>query len=176
MKITGYQIREQLKALDGKRAIRLRNWNKYLWGFPSETDKFASPSPLKSIGAEIDALDRQIARLQELQARYNLNVTMSLPEGGEASLLYLIKGVESFGQRDKQYRSASTDTGRDRYSIREMERSAGNEYAAKTLSDDELYELSRKYTRYAGQIRALIAKANTTEWDINDFDAALFNE
>ena len=163
MKINGYQIREAIKRWRLQRDLASSQFDSSLYSFESEAGNTLSP---EQVMKDFEAADRAIARLEEVQQRYNQTVRCDV-QREEVTLALAVKLVGGAGRREKMWRSASTPK-RDRYAYRDETRSRNKdtEYAQRTMSQEDCVTLSKASSRYASALRNAIARANNSEVDI----------
>jgi hypothetical protein len=154
--INGYQLRESLKRWRTRRDVADKQFKESLWGFKDE--EAGRPTPT-ALAESYEKSDFAIAKLQELQQDFNRNQVVEIA-GRKMTLALAIKLVGGAGRLENMWRTAATDSGRDRYSHREMTRAAGEERARRRLSVDEAINLSDKAASYASALRSGIAAAN----------------
>ena len=102
-KINGYKIREAVRQLEVKKSALRNQFNSSFYKFDDEE----KATPVE-IGNAIDTIESQIARLQEVQAHYNLTVQVPF-KGRDISLLRAIKlvGATPCGHTQPVCQSAS---------------------------------------------------------------------
>jgi hypothetical protein len=170
MRITGYALREVLRNLSTQREIAATEFADALWSFDSNSDS----SRTERLGLRCEKLDAQIAAIQELQARYNLSVKVSVPslrdDGAEiqVSLLLIVKALDGLGKRAKMWVSATKDTGRDRYDSYRTRMEEGEIRAKKTMSQESLHRLAQRMQRLQSAYRSALARGNATEVNFED--------
>jgi len=169
MKVTGYQLQHAVREWGHALAIVNKQWKDSLFAFPGEEG--TSPQALME---RFRAYENKIAALQTAQARYNLAVTLHV-QGVEMTLCEAVKKVSGAGRAEKMWRSAATDTGRDKYSGREMTRREGEIVAVRQVSEETATAAARRAGRYASDLRAAIQVANATEVEIEEVSVDLFN-
>lgn len=170
MKITGYAIREALRRWQLRRDTAESQFTGTLLKFEDETKS----SPEEIIRLTLEA-ETAIARLQILQTRYNLAVTISVEGiGSHVTLLECIKRFGGLGRVEKLWRQASTEKA-DRYGY--VDRSVRDKdqiVAQRAIS----YEVASKHTiesgRSLGKLREAVAVGNAREIEFEDLDATLF--
>ena len=168
--VSGYKIREAIRQLEVKKSALRNQFNSAFYVFEDE-DKLA---PVE-IGNAIDVIESQIARLQEVQARYNLEVQVPF-KGDEISLLRAIKLVGGKGRIEGMWRKVSNPKSR-RYSYDDnvggpSERRDDVTVSKAVMKDSECTDEAIKSMELAGALRAAIANGNTTQLSM-DCDADL---
>jgi len=154
--INGYQLREALKRWRIRRDVADKQFKEALWGF--KDDEGGKPTP-QAVAEAYEKADFAIAKLQELQQEFNRNTTVDVG-GRRMTLALAIKLVGGAGRMENMWRTAATDSGRDRYSYREMTRKADEEHAKRRIKVEDAIGLSDKAANYASQLRSAIAAAN----------------
>jgi hypothetical protein len=170
MKITGYAIREALRRWQLRRDTAESQFTGTLLKFEDETKS----SPEEIIRLTLEA-ETAIARLQILQTRYNLAVTISVDGiGSHVTLLECIKRFGGLGRVEKLWRKASTEKG-DRYEFVDRSVRDKDQIVAKRAIS---YEVAAKHTieagRFLGKLREAVAVGNAREMEFENLDAALF--
>lgn len=171
MKINGYKIQHRLRELAHRRDIAASQFSDGLWQFETEEGSKLHPNEAMATFADCEY---KIARLQVVQAQYNLAVEVFVGEQ-TMTLHEAVKRVGGAGRMEKMWRSASASTGNDRYGYgSRMERSKDNEYAKRMLSVDECMEASVTASKFATDLREAIQLGNARTIEL-DVDAALFD-
>jgi len=119
------------------------------------------------VGDAIVTVESQIARIQEVQAQYNLAVQVDL-RGKEITLLRAIKLVGGMGRVEGMWRKVANPKSRRRYSYEDgpegpSERREDVVVAKPVMTDDECTSRAIASMELAGALRAAIANGNTTE-------------
>lgn len=169
MQITGYRLREAIRAHELRATMHQQQFENSLKAFPDE--KKESPT---SLAEKYSEAERAVARLQTAQARYNLQVEVEVA-GEKMTLCEAVKRVGSAGRLEKFWREAASGGKKDRYSLgREDVRNTDEIRAVETISREDAGRLAAKAARFAGALRQAIAVANATSIDIKDLDSRLF--
>src|SRR5262245_11682795 len=114
MKVTGHGIRLALRQWSAKRDALAVQFEASLYAFPGEN----RPSPA-DVMDRLYRAERAVASLQELQARYNVAVTVTVA-GESITLCEAIKRTGGVGRMEKAWRKAAGLNKTTRYySIRE---------------------------------------------------------
>lgn len=175
MKVDGIQIREALSRWKTRADTLAKQFPEACWSFQGEEKS----SPL-CVHASVVEAEYNVARLEELQQAYNLNVCVLVQEDG-MTLARAVKLVGGAGRRAKAWKDIARDTGRDRYSSGRT-RSTTEEVAKRTVSVDEALMEHTKAERYASALRSAIARGNMKQVEIGSnevvafqgFDSSLF--
>lgn len=173
MKITGYKLREALKIWQLRRETASRSFPGTLKVFPGE-----SKDAPESVIQQFLKAEAAIVSLEVAQARYNLQVKVSLPMSDgfnrQLPLSYAIKGIGPITRAEKMWRTA-TGTVPDRYGYsRDDERDPTKEHAKHVVSAADATRLATEQAKIAGKYREAIATGNAVEIDIEDLDPGLF--
>lgn len=131
MQITGFQIREALKRWNLRLETADKQFKNSLWAFEGEQ----MIAPLE-VGKNFKEADEAVARLENLQQRYNQKVEVDVLSK-KMTLGLAVKMIGGAGRREKMWRLAATDTGRDRYSYRDMTRKADDIQATRQVTVEE---------------------------------------
>lgn len=161
MKICGYQIREGIKRWLLLRDTVARQFDGTLFVFEDE----GKETPEATMAAYTVA-DMNLARVEELQQRYNQLVTVQLNDQ-TVTLAFLVKLVGGAGRREKMWREAAVGK-KDRYSYREdnvRERDTTKIYAKRAISVELCAERARSAAKFASDVRSLIARSNAIDVD-----------
>lgn len=171
MKVTGYKLREGLRAWQLRRETAAVQFPDTLKVFPGE-DK---PTP-ESIVAQVEKAERAIAIIQSEQTTYNTNVVITV-DGERMSLLHAIKLVGGLGRVEKLWRVAATGK-RDKYAHYRSDdpgRIKADEILAKrAISPEDAAKRVGALATEIGRLREAIAVGNATVIEIENLDAALF--
>lgn len=166
MKLTGYQLREAIKAQAAKRDFAASQFSDTLKAFPGE----AKPPPEAVMKQLIDS-ENALAALQVAQMRYNLVVPIAdVP--GVATLAQAIKLIGGIARAEKLWRGAASPKV-DRYALHKSdERSTDTIVAKPTVAREAAHEHAMQLARHAAKLRQAIANANATVVEI-DLDSGL---
>ena len=168
MKVTGYMLREALKAQELRRDTAANAFPKSLKRFENETKD--APN---DIVREFLAAEDTIVRLQMAQAHYNLRVTVTV-EGKTMPLAEAIKRMGFVSRTEKMWRSA-TGAAPDRYSYKSDERDKNMLVAISTIKPAEAVKNAQAMSKTAGLFRAAIATGNAAEYEVESLDPKLFD-
>jgi hypothetical protein len=172
MKVTGYLLREAIRRRELRRDTAANQFEDSLSKFADEDKQ--TPDELAAIFV---LEEKNIAKLQAVQDRYNLKVEVDVL-GEKITLGEAIKRLGGAGRLDKMWRGVTTGR-RDRYGYRdENTRKADEERARPTVTAKEAMDRATKASVVAGAMRAAIAKGNGTEIesDVLLLDQALLSE
>lgn len=172
MKINGYQLRGALKSRQLELATVLSQFNESLYKFEGETKR--SPD---EIAAEITRLEKEVAAIQTIQARYNMLVGVKVPDkDGEKSMLLMeaVKIVGGAGRMSKLWRNAASGKKTDRYDFDNAKtRDKDREYATQQLTKDQRLAHAKDAEKYANALRNAIGVGNSEIIDLENIDASL---
>lgn len=161
MKVNGHKLQQKIRELQHRKEVAFGRFREDLWAFPGETKH---PADMMKAFTDIEEM---IARFQVAQQRYNLMVEVEVLNE-VMPLATAIKMVGGVGRAEKAWRTAAKDTGRDRYSYREMSRKKDEDHAQRVLSLSVCMEKVQETARKASALREAIAKGNITEIDIRE--------
>lgn len=165
MKVTGYQLREAIKAQSARRDFAASQFSDTLRVFPGEVKS----SPVDVMETLVKA-ERAVATLQVAQMEYNLAV----PVPGFSTLAQAIKLIGGLARAEKMWRSCAAPK-EDRYSMsRSGERAADVIVATNTVTREAAHEQAVRLAKIASTLRQSIAVANATEVEI-DLDSGLLS-
>ncbi len=146
-----------------------------LWAFSDETK-----TPPQKIFENFVEADIAVALVEAAQQDYNAQVKFDIvypndKEVTEVTLALAIKLVGGAGRMTKMWTDATNDDGSDRYSTRrDTTRNKDEEFANRTIKEEECLEFAKETGKYAAELRQGISIANTTEIEI-DIDSKLFD-
>lgn len=167
MKITGYRIQHTLRELRHAIDVAVGQFNDSLRVFPGETKR--KPT---TIMTNLRVAESKLARLQVVQARYNLLVDVKVYDT-EMTLSEAVKLTGGVGRMEAMWRSVASPK-KDRYSIRDEDtRDATAVVAVKTVTQEDATWYAKEAGRYASAIREAIQVGNATELDL-ETDPSLF--
>ena len=170
MKITGYlimdrldELKEQAQGIDGQ-------FKASLFQFADERNARSDP---RALMAEYEAIERNVAALQEAQSAYNLRVPVTV-NGELMTLERAVKLIGNANRAKNQWKSASQETANP-YSPYggQRQRDKENEYAERLVPIEEALQLSEEAGRRAAALKRAIRAGNATEVEI-ELDEALF--
>ena len=154
-KVTGNQLRAAVKLLETKLQAAIHVFEDSLYAFSDE-----EKDPIKAMD-KIKEIQKNISEVQELQAIYNLLVTV--PVGTETmTLCRAVKLIGMAGQSASLWRSAMPKK-RDRYHDPEKTRRVDEETSSLTLSMEHVAEWLYTAQGYANLLQTAIAQGNSTE-------------
>lgn len=170
--LTGVQIRERIRAEELRRDLSATEFPTSLYAFEDD-DK--SLSPAQHAENFLDA-ERKVAQLQTLQTRYNLLVQLNVL-GEKMSLAEAVKRLGGAGRLTKMWTSAAKDEGKDRYGYGSdrLTRDKSQERARRQVTKQACAEAAGKAARFAGELRAAVARGNGTPIDFDDVEPSLFS-
>jgi hypothetical protein len=163
MKYTGYRLQGMIRDAVSARDSAALLFPESIYAFPG-TDP---SSPVATANALAEA-DREVARLQVLQARYNLAVKVRF-DGATISLHEVVKLVGGLGRLEKLWRNAArlgTAT-TDRYDRRPLTRAAGETVAVRQVSIEECSRRAIEAAKLAAAAREAIQLGNATEIELD---------
>lgn len=170
MKVTGYAIREALRRWQLRRDTAESQFTGTLLRFEDEK----KPSPEEIVKLTLEA-EIAIARLQLLQTRYNLAVTVTVDGiGSHLTLLECIKRFGGLGRVEKLWKVASTEKS-DRYGYSDRSvRDKDQIIAQRAVTYEEAARHTIEAGRTVGKLREAVAVGNAREVEFEDFDGTLF--
>lgn len=156
-------LREQVKTLEAQ-------FQPALYVFEGDPPK-RNP---RDLVRDLDAANVRIARLQELQAAYNLRVEVNV-EGETMTLQRVLQLVAAANKVKGLWAKAAAPEPEVNFGFGASPRSRGkdNEYARPVVPLDEAQELANAATRRALAFKQAIRSGNAREVEM-DADAALF--
>lgn len=177
MKVTGTQLKTALNTWSERKSALEKLLKDNVWSFEPVSEN--SPKNIVNIQNHLAKAVEAVCSLQEAQQLYNaqISVTVKDADGNPkfVSLSFAVKMVGELGAMKAQWRRISLDNGReDRYSRTQLQRSADELFAKKTVSDEVAYKISSDLGKQAGEYRDAMARGNASEIEI-DLDASLLN-
>jgi hypothetical protein len=166
MKVTGYKFQHALRELGHVSDIAAGQFNDSLKVFPDDVKTHPT-----EVMARYQAAEAKIAKLQTLQAQYNLDVTVQV-QGQPMTLSEAVKLVGGAGRAEKMWRSVAAPK-QDRYGGDRDTRDAGVVVAQKVISTEEAAGHAKAAARWASALREAIQVGNATEMEF-PVDEALF--
>ena len=156
MKVTGYKLQHALRELAHMRDIAAGQFDDALKVFPGENKNRPQDIMETYLKAEAD-----IAKLQTIQAEYNLRVKVTVLDK-RMTLSEAVKFVGGAGRAEKMWRSVAAPT-KDRYGYDRDTRDASAVVAQKTITTAEAADLAKRAARVASALREAIQVGNSTE-------------
>ena len=160
MIVTGYKIREAVRRWTTLQAVSAKMFPETIYAFDGDI----KDTPLEMDGAFWKA-SLAIAELQEAQQRYNASVVVKVGNE-EMTLSKAIKLVAFAGQRSKQWRTAASETGRNRFHERVLTRSKEDEVARRQCTIKDCLSEQERIDRYLSDLRTAIAVGNGQEKEV----------
>ena len=167
MEVTGYQLREALKRWQLKLDTSAKQFKESLYQFDEDQGAQGENFNPSALSSQFEVADAAIATLEAAQQRYNQQVEVNIL-GEKMPLAVAIKRVGGAGRLEKMWRGVASDTGRDRYSYREMTRDKDQIRAKRTISVQDSIKFADEAARKAGALRSAIATANNTKVDLSE--------
>ena len=169
MKVNGHRLRQRINECESVKAVLSAKFTDAKSKFPDE-----EKAALTTIASQFEACDIRIARLQDIQSRYNLHVTVTV-HGQTFSLREAVARLGGAGRLEKMWRSIATPS-RDRYSYGASDTRDPNQLVSRpTMEADEALEYLKRASRFASDLRSAIANANTIEIDVLDLPGITFD-
>jgi len=170
MKTHGYKLRSSIKQWETRKATAARLLEDRKYYFPSD-----ERPDLVGMMADLVQAERNVCRLQEAQARYNLLVEVDV-QGERMTLAQAVKRLGGAGRVEKIWRDL-LGGGKGRRSWLDVDspprvRKGDEERAVRTLSDAEVLVHAERAAKAAAALREAIAVANSLDQDV-ELDEAL---
>ena len=160
MKITGHGLQQAIRE---KKAL-LEVLNTQLTESLRQFNGEEKGDPI-AISEEISTIEENLVKLQCAQDIYNEHVTGECLDK-QMTLGFAVKFVGGVGRMERFWKNAMVPK-RERYAMRNAdERSKDVEYAKPRFTTEQALAQHMQNSKKASAIRAFIAKANTTEVDI----------
>lgn len=168
MKTTGYALREAMKVHSLNKETAEAAFQDALKAFPGET----KPAPMDSFNALLKA-DLALALLETFQVKYNLAVKVMV-QGASMTLLEAIKMAGITGRTEKLWKATIANPVSLPSYYDTDEKDATKVRAVRTLPVETAVAQTKMYGKKASALRAAIAAGNSTEIELEDLDASLF--
>jgi len=168
MEVTGYKMQHAIRELTQRSKIAASEFSDNLMQFESD-DKV----DLERVFDTYKECEQKIARIQELQTRYNLEQASHI-YGRKISLCEAVKLVGGAGRMEKMWRDAAKGKKNDRWSRSETSRSKEDEYAKRAVSVETCLQNAKKASNFANALREAIQVMNVQPWAISEEEAKLF--
>lgn len=161
MKLTGYQLREAIRAQRLRRETASKLFSDSLWLFDGQ------PSRTKEYFDEFEAADHAVATLEAVQQTYTDRVPVTV-HGKSISLTMAVKLIGGAGRAEKMWRDSATDKNADPYSRGPTRtRDKDTVYANRSVTTEFAVKLAHHYGKQASGLRAAIASGNMMEVESN---------
>jgi hypothetical protein len=171
MKVTGYRFQHAIRELTHLRDVLTSQFGDNIMQFPSMESKLN----IDEVAQKLQKVEKDIAALQEQQARYNLQVQVEVL-GQSISLMQAVKTVGGAGRIEKMWRTvAKGGTSKRSYRYSEGERDRNTEYAVVSVPVEMAVERAREAHRYATALREAIQLGNATTIDVEGLEPGLFD-
>lgn len=160
VRVNGFRLQNMIREQTMQRDVLAKQFEGTLLKFPEDT----KDAP-RVVMEQLEAAERRIAKLQVVQAQYNMFVCVEV-DGDHPTLLYAVKLIGSLGRAEKQWRQAATGK-EDRYGYNgDKQRNNDTVYAVPTISAKDAAEMAKQAGRRAAKFREAIAVANGKEFSI----------
>ncbi len=163
--ITGHALRFAVSTWELRRDTADQEFTRSLLKFHDE-DK---PSPFDVMDRRMGA-DMAIAKIQEVQAKYNLAIQVNV-RGAPMSLALAVKLLGGAGRTARLWKAAMESQASERYGDTGV-RATDKIYAVKTVSTDVAMAKIQSSAEYVGALKAAIAEGNAVPMDL-EIDASL---
>lgn len=175
MKVNGVMLREAISLWEMRRDASAKRFPTAFYAKDAEvlSKKWESPSVFMD---EFMVAEANIAKLQAVQARYNLDTTVSFMSGGETHKLSLCEAVKRQGglNRAANMWKEQTKEIEDKYDSHRMAYGDKNgEYPARRMTHREVVDSTAKMVSLTAALRGAIAVGNTREMEF-DIAPSLF--
>ncbi len=173
MKVNGYQLKEAIKRWEARKEPLLREFRNSFFRKASQTGRMPS-----EIEKDILKTENSICALQEAQAKYNLQITVSYFLFGEEQRMTLMSAVKMIGGvgRMEGLWKAESSKEEDPYDSQRLHYGATNaqyEWPKRTMLIKDIVETAANKNAQLTALRAGIAEANSKELNL-DIDSSLF--
>jgi hypothetical protein len=160
-KITGYQLREAIKNWELRKNTAFKQFQESMWIFAGE-----EKTPLDELANTYARAEQAIARLQTLQAEYNLAIQVEV-QGQAMTLCQAVKQVGGAGRLEKMWRDAATGA-QQHYGYAQMTvRQKDQEFAKRAVNPVDAVARTTSAAKFASALRNAIALGNTRELELD---------
>lgn len=171
MKVTGYMILDRIEALQERTRLLEDQFEPALFRFRNESDSRPDPRELLR---DYERCERKIALLQEAQARYNLQVSVTVA-GETMTLQRAVKLIGTMGRIRNLWQEAVEEAESPYLRPRRRQRDRDAEYAERMVSVTECLRLAEEAGRLATAFKQAVRAGNATEVDL-DMDPEVFTD
>lgn len=171
MKVTGFMLKDAISTWTLRKEAAGKLMPLSFYRFPGEAKK----TPLEN-ATELEKAELAIVALQVAQMHYNLKVRVTSPSLGSIQLGTAIKLLGATNRVKKLWIDAVAPK-RNRYESTPtvvLERDPTRERAEHTSTSEEITKQIALASKKVSHLGALVAIGNSTEIEIEDLDAALF--
>ena len=162
MKVTGYALKEGIKAKAAEVALYVSQFDESLNAFEDEVK--LSP---EDIGEKIAKAEEHLCLLQAAQKEFNLRIKVNPKNLREVSLEVAVKRVGGLGRLAKMFQTVAKGIIRDKWDKnRPITRSKDEEVARPTITKEEALKCFKNYNNLASAYRTEISRANHMSADI----------
>lgn len=160
VRINGFRLQNLIREQTMQRDVLAKQFEGSILKFPDDV----KDAP-QAVMEQLEAAERRIAKLQVMQAQYNMFVRIEI-DNEHPTLLYAVKLIGSLGRAEKQWRQTATGK-EDRYGYNcDKQRNNDTVYAMQTISAKDAAELAKQAGRRAAKFREAIAVGNGKEMSI----------
>lgn len=161
MPVTGYGLKAQRQALELDLTTLFDELSNALYAFKTDVKR-----PMAAVSADIAAKQKELCKLETLQAQYNLAVKVDV-EGETISLMEAVKRVGGAVKLEQAWRAVATPK-KDSYAPEhQTERSFDREFAGRTVTTEDAKGHTVAAARYASAVKAAVALGNATEIELD---------
>ena len=160
MQVNGYQLKEAVRRWKTRTDIANKQFHEALYAFEGETK-----SDPATLGDAFTTAWANYAKAQETQQIFNAQIQVQVQDQ-RITLQLAVKLIAGAGIAEKMWRTAATDTGRDKYSYREMTRTTDTIVAQRQITQTHAMQRADQAARYAAALRAAIATGNALTIDL----------
>lgn len=175
MKVNGNTLREAIHRWEMRREALIRQFNPSFFAKPSAIAAKNATQP-ETVAKDYIRCEEAIAKLQAIQAKYNVDTTVSFEVEGKQhrmSLSEAVKRIGGAGRLENLWRQASLQA-EDQYETQRMMYSDKNmEWPVRTMAIKDIVDRATSASLFTGALRGAIAVGNTREMDF-DINPELF--
>lgn len=161
MKLNGYMLREALRNLELRKDMLRSEVTSNLYTFA------AHPPDVVGTAEELLNVEKDLAEIQSVQARYNCEVSV-IVEGRSMKLIEAVKLIGGASRMESLWRKAAetylSNTGRG-YGV--PTKVADSVEATRTLSAEQLLKVTKDAVAFHSALRSAIAEANSRMMDMD---------
>lgn len=167
MKVNGFQLQAALK--DGTSARNLLNsrLSSMLHRFEDSPEE---PQSYEEAAKDLFRLETNLAKLQVLQARFNLEVQVPLPMSNKTiSLMEAVKRVGGADRVETLWKDAAVETTSTSYRDKDWV------MAKRTIPLKTCLDKAQQAHKFTSSLRQAIQVGNATEVEFKDIEPSLFD-
>jgi hypothetical protein len=166
-KVTGHKILASIKTWELKKAAATKRFPGSLFAFADDPTKMKPGEVL----SEIQKCEVAIAKLQVVQTRYNLLVTVDT-KLGRMTLCEAIKTIGGMGRIEGMWKTVAIDND-DNGRVRYKQENLQQEMAKRVMPLEEAMVATLEASAVCGSLKSAIAEGNASSVELEQVDKDL---